>query len=63
MRGALAIGYPLYDLVRPGQPHPLDRYPYIALVVLVVAALYAAFLDARDRTLGERIGSVVADAD
>ncbi len=61
--GALAIGYPLYDLIKPGQPHPFDRYPYVALGVVVVAAIYAAVLNARDRTLGERIGSVIADAD
>ncbi len=61
--GVLAIGYPLYELVKPGQPHPFDRYPYIALGVLLVAAGYAAVLNRRDRTLGERIGSVVADAE
>ncbi|MGI8558756.1 MAG: APC family permease [Solirubrobacteraceae bacterium] len=61
--GALAIGYPLYELVKPGQPHPFDRYPYIALGVLAVAALYGTILNRRDRTLGERIGSVVADAE
>ncbi len=61
--GAAAIGYPLYELVKPGQPHPFDRYPYVALAVVVVAAAYAAYLNARDRTLGARIGSVVADAD
>ncbi len=61
--GAFAIGYPLYELVKPGQPAPFSSYPYIALGVLVVAALYGAFLNARDRTLGERIGSVIADAE
>ncbi len=61
--GVLATGYPLYELVKPGQPHPFDRYPYVALGVLAVAAVYAAVLNRRDRTLGARIGSVVADAD
>jgi amino acid transporter len=60
--GALAIGYPLYELVKPGQPHPFDRYPYVALGVVVLAALYGVYLNARDSTLGERIGSVIADA-
>ena len=61
--GALAIGYPLYELVKPGQPHPFDRYPYVALGVVVLAALYGVYLNARDSTLGERIGSVIADAE
>ena len=25
--GAAAIGYPLYQLVKPGQPAPFDHYP------------------------------------
>ena len=61
--GALAIGNPLYDLVKRGQPAPFSRYPLVAAGVLVVAALYGAFLNRRDRTLGERIGSVIADAE
>jgi hypothetical protein len=60
---AFAIGYPLYELIKPGQPAPFDHYPLIALVVLVIGAVYAAYLNHHDRTLGERIGSVVADAE
>ena len=61
--GAAAIGYPLYELVKPGQPKPFDKYPLIALGVLVVALIWGAIAYARDRTLGERVGSIVADAD
>jgi amino acid transporter len=61
--GALAIGYPLYQLVKPGQPKPFDQYPLIALGVIVAAALYGGVVYRRDRTLGERVGSIVADAD
>ena len=61
--GALAIGYPLYELVKPGQPAPFDEYPLIALGVLVVAAVYGAVMYMRDRSLGERVGSIVADSD
>ena len=61
--GAVAIGYPLYELVKPGQPAPFDHYPLIAGGVVVVALIYGAIVYARDRTLGERVGSVVADAD
>ncbi|HEY2258567.1 MAG TPA: APC family permease [Solirubrobacteraceae bacterium] len=61
--GAVAIGYPLYDLVKPGQPAPFNSYPLIAGGVVVVALIYAAVVYFRDRTLGERVGSIVADAD
>jgi amino acid transporter len=61
--GAAAIGYPLYELIKPGQPAPFSHYPLIAGGVIVVALLYGAIVYGRDRTLGERVGSVVADAD
>jgi amino acid transporter len=61
--GAAAIGYPLYELVKPGQPAPFNHYPLIALGVLVVAVVYGGIVYGRDRTLGERVGSVVADAE
>ena len=61
--GAVAIGYPLYELVKPGQPAPFNHYPLIALGVVVVALIYGAIVYARDRTLGERVGSILADAD
>lgn len=61
--GAAAIGYPLYELVKPGQPAPFDRYPLIAAGVVVVALIWGAVAYARNPTLGERVGSIVADAD
>ena len=61
--GAAAIGYPLEQLVKPGQPHPFNVYPWIALGVLVAALVYGAIVYARDPALGERVGSIVADAD
>jgi amino acid transporter len=61
--GAAAIGYPLYELVKPGQPAPFSSYPLIALGVLVAALIYGAIVYRRDPTIGERVGSVVADAD
>ena len=61
--GAGAIGFPLYELVKPGQPAPFNHYPLIALGVLVVALIYGAVVFSLDRTLGERVGSIVADAE
>jgi amino acid transporter len=61
--GAASILVPLYYLAKPGQAPPLDWYPYIALGCLLLAIGYACFLVRRDPTLGERVGSIVADAD
>jgi amino acid transporter len=61
--GAAAIGYPLYQLIKPGQPAPFNSYPWIALGILVVALLWAAFVYRRDPGIGERVGSIVADAE
>ncbi|HTR95870.1 MAG TPA: APC family permease [Trebonia sp.] len=59
--GMIAIGVPVYYLVKPGQPTPYDWFPYAALGVVVVSVLYAFFLSRRDPGLGERVGSIVAD--
>jgi amino acid transporter len=61
--GAAAIGYPLYELIKPGQPAPFNSYAWIALGVLVAALLWGAFVYSRDPALGERVGSIVADAE
>lgn len=61
--GVAAIAFPLYELVKPGQSVPFDRFPWITLGILVAGLGYALILNARDRTLASRIGSVVADAD
>jgi hypothetical protein len=49
--------------ISTGQPAPFSHYPLIAGGVVVVALIYGAIVYGRDRTLGERVGSVVADAD
>ena len=59
--GAALIALPIYELVKPGQAYPYDWFPYIALAVIVVAAGYAVALNARDKTLADRVGSLVAD--
>jgi amino acid transporter len=59
--GVLAIGFPLYEIVKPGQPDPFNKYPYIALAIVVVAVIYAVILSRRDPSLGDRVGSIVAD--
>jgi amino acid transporter len=59
--GMIAIGVPVYYLVKPGQPTPYDWFPYAALGVVAVSVLYAFFLSRRDPGLGDRVGSIVAD--
>jgi amino acid transporter len=59
--GMVAIGVPVYYLCKPGQPAPYDWFPYLALGIVVAAAIYGYMLNRRDPSLGERAGSIVAD--
>src|ERR1017187_3354702 len=59
--GMIAIAVPVYYLSKPGQPAPYDWFPYAGLAVVIVSIIYAAVLTRRDPSLGERVGSIVAD--
>jgi surface polysaccharide O-acyltransferase-like enzyme len=59
--GMIAIGVPMYYLVKPGQDPPYSWFPYLALGIVVLAIVYAWILNRRDPTLGERAGSIIAD--
>ena len=59
--GMIAVGVPVYYLVKPGQPSPLNWFPYAALGVIVVSVAYSVWLSRRDPGLGDRVGSIVAD--
>jgi amino acid transporter len=59
--GMAAIAVPVYYLCKPGQSNPYDWFPYAALVIVVLAVIYAVILVRRDPGLGERVGSIVAD--
>jgi amino acid transporter len=59
--GMIAIGVPVYYLVKPGQAAPYDWFPYAALAIVVIAVAYSWVLSSRDPGLGERAGSIVAD--
>jgi len=59
--GTAVIVYPLYNLVKPGQPSPYNAFPYVALALIVVALVYGLVLNSRDKTLGDRVGALVAD--
>ena len=58
----IAIGVPVYYLVKPGQPAPYDWFPYAALAIVVVAVVYAYILNRRDPgRLGDERASIIAD--
>jgi len=59
--GMIAVGVPVYYLVKPGQPSPLNWFPYAALGVIVVSVIYAFMMNRRDPELGDRVGSIIAD--
>jgi amino acid transporter len=59
--GVIAVGVPMYYLVKPGQAAPLDWFPYAALGVIVVSVIYSIFMSRRDPGLGDRVGSIIAD--
>jgi amino acid transporter len=59
--GMIAIAVPVYYLCKPPQPQPYDWFPYAALAILVLAAVYAFVLNRRDPQLAGRVGSIVAD--
>jgi len=59
--GMIAVGVPVYYLVKPGQPSPLNWFPYAALGVIVVSVSYAFWASRRDPGLGDRVGSIIAD--
>ena len=57
--GMIAVGVPVYYLVKPGQPSPLNWFPYAALGVIVVSVVYAS---GRTADPGwDRVGSIIAD--
>ena len=60
--GFLVIGVPLYYLVRPNPPTPpYNWYPWVAAGFIVVSIAYAWYLVAKDPTVGDRVGSIIAD--
>jgi amino acid transporter len=59
--GIVAVGVPMYYLVKPGQPAPLDWFPYLAAGIIVVSVIYSLILTRRDPGLADRVGSIVAD--
>jgi len=59
--GMAAIAVPVYYLCKPGQDPPYSWFPYAALAIVVISILYALVLNRRDPSLGDRVGSIIAD--
>jgi len=59
--GMIAIAVPVYYLSKPGQDPPYSWFPIAALIIVVVSVIYAILLTRRDPSLGDRVGSIVAD--
>jgi len=59
--GMVAIAVPVYYLTKPGQAAPYNWFPYAALATIVVAVIYTVALRRRDPSVGDRVGSIVAD--
>jgi len=59
--GMAAIAVPIYYLFKPPQPQPYNWFPWVAVGLIVVFVFYSLWLVRRDPSLGDRVGSIVAD--
>ncbi len=59
--GLVAVGVPVYYLVKPGQAAPLNWFPYAGLAIIAVSVAYSLILVRRDPDIANRVGSIVAD--
>jgi amino acid transporter len=61
MTGTLVMVFPLWGLIQPGQPRPFNMFPWIALGVLALSAIYGIVIARLSPDLAGRIGAYVAD--
>ena len=59
--GVAIIIVPIYYLCKPPLTAPYSWYPWMALGAVILAVIYASVLVRRDPTVGDRVGSLVAD--
>jgi amino acid transporter len=59
--GTLVMLVPLWGLIQPGQSWPFNAFPWIALGVLVLSAIYGVVIARLSPGLAGRIGAYVAD--
>jgi amino acid transporter len=61
LTGIFVIGVPMYSMIAPGQAQPYNWFPKVAVAYIVLSMIYAAILVKRDPSVGDRVGSLVAD--
>jgi amino acid transporter len=61
LAGIAVVGFPLYELAKPGQPAPYNLFPLVSLLMVLFGFAYAIVRTRRDPGLADRIGSIVAD--
>jgi amino acid transporter len=59
--GTLVMLFPLWGLIQPGQSWPFNVFPWIALGVLILSAIYGIVIARLSPGLAGRIGVYVAD--
>lgn len=59
--GTLVMLLPLWGLIQPGQPRPFNIFPWLALGVLILSAIYGIVITRLSPGLAGRIGAYVAD--
>ena len=59
--GTLVMLFPLWGLIQPGQAHPFNLFPWIALSVLALSIIYGIVIARFSPGLAGRIGAYVAD--
>jgi amino acid transporter len=59
--GTAVMLFPLWELVQPGQSWPFNLFPWIALGVLALSAIYGTIVARSSPNLAHRIGAYVAD--
>jgi amino acid transporter len=59
--GTSVMLFPLWGLIQPGQPRPLNIFPWIVLGALAVSTIYGMIIAGKSPGLAARIGVYVAD--
>lgn len=59
--GTLAMLFPLWGLIQPGQPWPFSIFPWVALATLALSVVYGIVVARLSPSLAGRIGAYVAD--
>jgi amino acid transporter len=62
LAGALSLFVPFVELFKPGQPSPYNAFPFLALAILLAAAVIACIVVKRNPATGSGEGSPLAES-